>query len=127
MAFIELGQGQKGINEIYRAIKLQPNTFGYQLDFARALFAADRLDEAISTLYTVERLATGDNELAQVYFWWASMLEAEGEHSLAQAARSGKRGPATGMAGNRRSAPAGVSQSCTYQDPGSYLYLILQC
>lgn len=84
LAYIELGQGQKGVNEIYRAIKLQPNTFTYQLDFARALFTADRLDEAVSTMYPVERLASGADELAQVYYWRATMLEAKGERSLAQ-------------------------------------------
>ncbi|OGO33022.1 MAG: hypothetical protein A2Z16_14310 [Chloroflexi bacterium RBG_16_54_18] len=83
LAYIELGEGQKGVNEIYRAIRLKPNTFNYQLDFARALFVAERVEEAVGAMYPVERLAEDDEELAQVYFWRAVMLEAQGENYLA--------------------------------------------
>jgi tetratricopeptide (TPR) repeat protein len=83
LAYIELGEGQKGVNEIYRAIRLKPNTFKYQLDFARALFVAERVEEAVSALYPVERLAEKDEELAQVYYWRAVMLEAQDENFLA--------------------------------------------
>jgi tetratricopeptide (TPR) repeat protein len=83
LAYVELGEGQKGVNEIYRAIRLKPNTFKYQLDFARALFVAERVEEAVGAMYPVERLAANDEELAQVYYWRAVMLEAEGENYLA--------------------------------------------
>ncbi len=78
LAYIELGEGQKGVNEIYRAIRLKPNTFEYQLDFARALFVAERVEEAVSAMYPVERLAENDGELAQVFYWRAVMLEVSG-------------------------------------------------
>ena len=84
LAYIELGEGQKGVNEIYRAIQLKPNTFAYQLNFARALFVAERLEEAAGAMYPVERMAETDSDLAQVYYWRALMLEAQGEIYLAQ-------------------------------------------
>lgn len=84
LAYVELGQGQKGVNDIYRAIKLKPNVFLYQLDFARALYAAGRQEDALGTMYQAERLAADDEELAQVYYWRAVMLEAQEESYLAQ-------------------------------------------
>jgi tetratricopeptide (TPR) repeat protein len=78
-AYIELGEGQKGVNAIYQAILLTPNSFDYQLHLARALYIADRLDDAVGAMYPVERLAKTNEELAQVYYWRAQMLEANGD------------------------------------------------
>lgn len=83
LAYIELGEGQKAINEIFRAIRLKPNTFQYQLNLARALYVAGRLEEAVGTMFSVERLAENDQQLVQVYYWRAVMLEAQGESYLA--------------------------------------------
>ena len=75
LALIELGQGQKAINDLYPAIQASPQSFQLNLDFGRALLVANRLNDALAQIDRAGKLATNDSDRAQVLYWRAQTLE----------------------------------------------------
>ncbi|MBN1148120.1 MAG: tetratricopeptide repeat protein [Anaerolineales bacterium] len=78
LVFIELDQGQKAVNDIYVAMQSQPRDFDLNLSFARALFSAGRLDDALGQINRSYDIAEDDEQIAGVYFYRAQILEAIG-------------------------------------------------
>jgi tetratricopeptide (TPR) repeat protein len=78
LALIELEQGQKAVNDLFVALQADSQSFQLNLDFGRALLAADRLEDALGQINRAEKLAESDSEKAQVLYWRAQALEAVG-------------------------------------------------
>lgn len=82
--FLDQGDGQKAVNEFYTASLLNPQSFIVNLDLARALFAAERIPDALQQLIVAENFAEDDSQLAAVLFWRGQVLESGGNPSAAE-------------------------------------------
>lgn len=78
LAYIELGDGQKAVNDIFVAQQGNPQAFLPSIHLARALLVAGRIADALGTVNRSEDLAQTDAERAQVYYWRAQILETNG-------------------------------------------------
>jgi tetratricopeptide (TPR) repeat protein len=84
MVLIELDRGQEAVNEIYLSMQFKPQSFAYNLNFSRALLTAGRLGDALAQINRTEDVSGSDEELAQVYYWRATILEAIGNYLSAR-------------------------------------------
>jgi tetratricopeptide (TPR) repeat protein len=78
LVYIELDQGQKAVNDIYVAMQTRPRDFDINLSFARALLSAGRLGDALGQINRGYDMAETDEQMAQVLYWRAQILEAIG-------------------------------------------------
>ncbi len=83
LVFIELDEGQKAVNDLLQANRIDRRSFIINLNLGRALAAAGRLNEARSQFNTSLDLADDDLQLGQVYYWRAQLLEALGNRPAA--------------------------------------------
>ena len=83
MVFVELDQGQQAVNDLLRASRIERRSFLINLNLGRALFTAGRLNEARSQFNTSLDLAEDDQQLGQVYYWRAQLIEALGNRPVA--------------------------------------------
>ncbi|MBN2550379.1 MAG: tetratricopeptide repeat protein [Anaerolineales bacterium] len=79
LVFLELGRGQEAVNELYNALTGDRQSFMINLNFGRALFVAERYEDARGHLTRTLEMAQTDEELAQVYYWRALAFEALGD------------------------------------------------
>jgi hypothetical protein len=82
---MELGQGQKAVNDL--GIVLQGNSSAFQpnIEFSRALLVANRLNDALGQINRAEDLAESDDERAQVHYYRAQIYEGIGNLPRASA------------------------------------------
>jgi tetratricopeptide (TPR) repeat protein len=85
LVYLELEEGQKAVNDMLNARRLDTNSFDYNLGLGRALFIAQRYDDALAVINNSQALAQTDIQLVQVYFWRAQVLESLGRLNLALA------------------------------------------
>ena len=85
LVYLEQDEGQKAVNDLLNARRLDTNSFNYNLGLGRALFVAQRYDDALAVIDNSQALAQSDEELAQVYYWRAQVLESLGRLNLALA------------------------------------------
>jgi tetratricopeptide (TPR) repeat protein len=78
------GEGQKAVNDLLFARKLTPKSFPINLGLARALFIANRLNDARPQFDASLELATTDAEQAAVYYWRGQVLEKLGNPPAAR-------------------------------------------
>jgi tetratricopeptide (TPR) repeat protein len=74
--FLNNGEGQQAVNEFYTASLIVPQSFIVNLDLGRALWVAERIDDALQQLNVTEDLAETDAQLAEVLYWRGQVLEA---------------------------------------------------
>jgi tetratricopeptide (TPR) repeat protein len=84
--YLNQGEGQKAVNEFYTASLILPRSFAINLDFGRALLAAERYSDAFTQLNVTESLVENDRQLAEVLFWRGQVLEAGGNPNAAEQA-----------------------------------------
>lgn len=75
LALLELGQGQKAVNDLGISLQAEPRSFQNNLDFSRALLIANRLGDALAQINRAEDFAEGDKDMAAVYYWRAQTYE----------------------------------------------------
>ncbi len=75
---IELGEGQKAVNDIYRAYQKDPRSFFLNLSLGRALLAAGRLGDALAQMNRTYGMAGGEAEVGEALFWRAQVYQAIG-------------------------------------------------
>jgi len=73
-----MDQGQKAVNDIFIALQTNSQSFQLNLDFGRALLAANRLGDALNQFNRARNMAKSDADNAQVLFWRAQALEVAG-------------------------------------------------
>ncbi len=78
LMYLRLGEGQKAVNDLLLARRLEPRSFLINVGLGRALQAAGRLNEAYDQLKGAEDLAESDGELAALYYWRAQPADALG-------------------------------------------------
>jgi tetratricopeptide (TPR) repeat protein len=83
LVFIELDEGQSAVNDLLQANRIERRSFAINLNLGRALFASGRLNEARSQFNTSLDLAEEDQQMGQVYYWRAQLLEALGNRPVA--------------------------------------------
>jgi tetratricopeptide (TPR) repeat protein len=85
MAFLLDGEGQKAVNALVEARRLEPSDFAVNLALGIALARADRSEDGVNQMYASERLADSDGRLALVYYWRARVAQEMGNSRDAQA------------------------------------------
>lgn len=81
--YLELGEGQKAVNDFVFARRLDRKSFEPSLGLARALLATGRVQDAWSQMNVTIELAQTDAQRAAGYYWRAKVLVAAGEGYLA--------------------------------------------
>lgn len=85
LSYLALDDATRAVKDINKALSLDSNSFDIRVDFGRALLAANNLQTAYEVMNGAENYAEGDQQLAQVYYWRAKVLDAAGNHVLALA------------------------------------------
>ncbi len=84
LTYLSLRRGQDAVNDLLIARKELGSTFQIEWSLGRALMLADRLDDARGQFTVSERLAESDEELAQVYYYRALVLDELNERAAAE-------------------------------------------
>ena len=75
LLYLAQGEGQSAVNDFVSARKLDNKSFPVNLALGRALLAAGRPREALAQIDGSLALASGDTQMAMVYFWRAMAAE----------------------------------------------------
>jgi tetratricopeptide (TPR) repeat protein len=81
---LDQGDARTAVNELVPAVKLDPLNFNYSIALGKALWADERLDQAILQFKSAEIIATTDRQLAEVYYNRARIYEQESSMSKAK-------------------------------------------
>lgn len=79
LTYIGLGEGQKAVNDLYYALRLNPDSFYVNLEFAHALFVAGRAEDALGQINHALTLAEDTAQKIKTYFLRAQIYEQLGE------------------------------------------------
>ncbi|MBE9474036.1 MAG: tetratricopeptide repeat protein [Chloroflexi bacterium] len=79
LSYLEAGEGQLAVNDLFIARNFDRESFVASLGLARALSLAERYNDAISQFNGSEQLATTDQQQAEVYYWRAKTFIATGD------------------------------------------------
>jgi tetratricopeptide (TPR) repeat protein len=77
-AYLELGEGQLAVNDLFIARNFDRESFLASQGLARALSLSERFEDAISQFTGSEQLAKTEHEQAEVYYWRAKTFIALG-------------------------------------------------
>lgn len=83
LAYLEAGQGQLAVNDLFIARNFDRQSFDASQGLARALSQAERYDDAISQFIGSEQLASTDLQRAEVYYWRAKTFRQISDKSSA--------------------------------------------
>ena len=92
LALIEAGEipqqalqraAQEAVNDFVEARRLDSRSFAANIGLGRALFSANRLEEAHSQFNSAEALAKTPPEMAELLYWRARTLAAQGKEQAA--------------------------------------------
>ena len=83
LTHLEVGEGQLAVNDLFIARNFDRDSFDASLALARALYLAERFDDAISQFTGSEQLVETDIQQAEVYYWRAQAHESAGDHKSA--------------------------------------------
>ena len=85
LAYIQLGEGQRAINDLLAARRLDSGSFEIDLALGRALLVAERYEEGLAVIESSATLAETDEQTAQIYYWRAQASEILGRFTEALA------------------------------------------
>jgi len=74
-AFLELGEGQLAVNDLFIARNFDRESFRASIGLARALALSERYDDAISQFTGSEQLSKNVLQQAEVYYWRAKTFD----------------------------------------------------
>ncbi|MGB5843477.1 MAG: tetratricopeptide repeat protein [Anaerolineales bacterium] len=77
-AFLELGEGQLAVNDLFIARNFDRESFLASLGLARALSQSERYEDAISQYAGSELLIETEQQQAEVYYWRAKTFDLMG-------------------------------------------------
>ena len=79
LSYLEVGEGQLAVNDLFIARNFDRDSFAASLGLARALSLAERNNDAISQFTSSEQLASTDQQRAEVYYWRANAFSETGD------------------------------------------------
>ena len=79
LSYLEAGEGQLAVNDLFIARNFDRESFAASLGLAKALSLAERYDDAISQFTGSENIATTDQQRAEVYYWRAKTIATIGD------------------------------------------------
>ncbi len=77
--YLVLGEGQKAVNDLLFARRLDPKSFRINLALGQALIAAERFEDGLATISSLEDLVSRESEYAEFLYWRAVASEAVGD------------------------------------------------
>jgi tetratricopeptide (TPR) repeat protein len=81
---LDQGDTRTAVNELVNAVNFDPENFAYNIALAKALWADDRLAQAIRQFEGAELLAVNNRQLAEVYYGRARVYEQATDLTKAQ-------------------------------------------
>ena len=78
-SYLEVGEGQLAVNDLFIARNFDRESFAASLGLAQALSLAERYNDAISQFISSEQLASTDLQRAEVYYWRANTFSESGD------------------------------------------------
>jgi tetratricopeptide (TPR) repeat protein len=75
LVYIEMGEAQKGVNDLLTAQQIEPRAIHLNLALGQALYEAERYNDAFKQLNSSQVLVERDQDLAHIYYWRALTLE----------------------------------------------------
>jgi tetratricopeptide (TPR) repeat protein len=85
LIYLSQQEGQLAINDLIIVLNALPKNFDINLQFARALFYANRYEECVNTLKRTQELAETDTQLGEYFFYHGQIFEALNSPVAAQA------------------------------------------
>jgi tetratricopeptide (TPR) repeat protein len=79
LSYLESGQGQLAVNDLFIARNFDRESFVASLGLARALSLAERYNDAVSQFTGSELLASTESQRAEVYYWRADTFRLIGD------------------------------------------------
>jgi len=83
LLYLAQDQGQKAVNDLMAARRLDSRSFAINLGLGRALLSAGRLADALTQMESCQKLAQDEQQRAAVYYWHAAVNLARGQPRLA--------------------------------------------
>jgi tetratricopeptide (TPR) repeat protein len=83
LTYLEIGEGQLAVNDLFIARNFNRQSFDASLGLARALHLTERLEDAINQFSVCEELAETDKQRAEVYYWRAQAFDNIGDFKSA--------------------------------------------
>ena len=83
--YLEQDKNEQAVNDLYKAYQMDSKSFSACLDLGRALTQNGSFTEAAFQFKQAEKLAASDADMAAVYYWRATNLDASGQPLLAVA------------------------------------------
>lgn len=83
LTYLEVGEGQLAVNDLFIARNFDRDSFDASLALARALHLAERFDDAVSQFTGSEQLVETDSQQAEVYYWRAQAYHSSGDYRSA--------------------------------------------
>lgn len=84
LSLLELEETSRGFENLYRAWKLEPESFSILLTMGKAYFEVERYYTAISAFKLAESRASDESQLAEVYYWRAKAYQETDQQTAAQ-------------------------------------------
>lgn len=75
LVYVDLGEGQKAINDLEAARRLGERSFELNLALGRALIVAERFEEGYLVMDNSQELAETSEQQASLFYWRAQVLE----------------------------------------------------
>jgi tetratricopeptide (TPR) repeat protein len=83
LLYLDNGQVQPAVNDLFYAHKLDRSSFQAGLGLGRALLLSERFEESIAQISLSQGLAIDQKQLAEVYYWRAQAQEGLGARAVA--------------------------------------------
>jgi len=80
---LQQADARTAVNELVAAVNLDPTNFDYSVTLAKALWADQRLDQAILQFKATQLIAENDTQLAEVFYNRAQVYEQKTKTTLA--------------------------------------------
>jgi len=79
MLYLDMGEGQRAVNDLLIARRSYPESFHMRIALGRSLIAAERFQEGFDTFSGAEELVTNDAERAEFLYWRSFALANMGD------------------------------------------------
>ena len=83
LAYLDQKDGKAAYADLTQAVQLNPKSFTARIGFGRAYLLLGYQTEAVNQINLAASLAANDDDLASLYFWRATALDAAGNHQAA--------------------------------------------
>lgn len=75
LAYLAVEDGKSAVNDLVKVLRVEPDSFDVNFQLGLALKLADRLEDSLDQFRAAETYAVEGEQLAEIYYWRAQILE----------------------------------------------------